>query len=549
MQPGLSGRLKEFGLPQLMMLLDATASQGSLDVETPEGNGSLYLEGGQIVFAQTGSHCGEFAAYQILSWDEGEFRFVSGGPATERNVERSSQGLCLEATRLMDESTSDVIVFAKTLQGDTEDLDSESLRVLSLLKDVNPIVDVSRTCGISRLLAYCYLENLEKAGVAKRRDAEQVDDDESRDQDDERIRVLLVDDSALMRRALTKIYEAEPDIVVAATAENGEEALRLIREVRPDVISLDLYMPVMDGVTTLKHIMLTHPTPTVVVSSSSPDELDITFDSILRFGAIDFLTKPSKTRGAMGEQRERIAERLRKAAAVDLRGLRMFHAGGKPSHRPQPGPCRGVIVASGGTGGCLSFMQLLTNIPVDLPFAVIGLLPFPEEFLRAFVSYLKKQATFDSEVASHGAPIRSGVCYFARQGALPRIKRENGEAVLQLDSEWEVEQNVVFMDVAETFPDAAIGLTISGDDGCDISAGLAAIRTAGGVTFAQLPSTCVAPEQSQRAIDRGLIDRVVVLPHIASELSEVWMTRMRKALSDRNQLQGREEAWSEQAVQ
>ncbi len=335
MPPGLSGQLAEFGLPQLMMLLDATASNGSLCVETPNGSGSLYLEGGQIVHAETGSHRGDFATYEILSWDRGDFQFTSGGFATEKNVDRSSQGLCLEATRLMDESTSDTIAFTAVSGGKAEDLDPEAERVLSQLRDVNTIAGISRACDVSRLLAYCYLESLERAGLAERCEGDQVVGHDVAEQEDGRIRVLLVDDSALMRKALTEIYEAMPDIVVAATAENGEQALKLVQEIRPDVISLDLYMPVMDGVTTLKHIMLTHPTPTVVVSSSSPDELDITFDSILRFGAIDFLTKPSKTRGLIDEQRAKIAERLRKAASVDLRGLRMFHSRGNPGCSPR----------------------------------------------------------------------------------------------------------------------------------------------------------------------------------------------------------------------
>ncbi len=176
------------------------------------------------------------------------------------------------------------------------------------------------------------------------------------------------------------------------------------------------------------------------------------------------------------------------------------------------------MVAVGGTGACLSSMQLLTSLNVDLPVAVVGLLPFPEEFLRAFVTYLRKWTTFDVVIAGDGLPIRSGVCYLAPIVDPPEIESFGGQPVLRTGCR--EGPSATLTSAATVFASTAIGLLLSGG-GEAAFRGLAAIRTGGGTVLAQLPSTCVDPDQPQQAFDQGLIDRMVLLPHISNELSQL----------------------------
>ncbi len=530
MQPSLAGQLTDFDLPQLLMMLETSQASGALEISGAGTEGSLYFEQGRMVCAAAGAAAGKLAAYEILSWDRGEFCFNKGAAAPEHNVDRSNQRLCLEAMRLLDESRNGHAAVVPTGGAEPAELSPAGRRVLAAVGEAGTASSVAGACGFSRVAACYYLEELEELGAVTRVDADSVEIPRPAAAGDERIRMLVVDDSALMQKVLMRTYESAADIEVVGTAANGREALEMLPRLKPDVISLDLYMPVMDGVTTLKRIMLTQPTPTVVITSANPEDLDLTFELILRFGALDFITKPSKNRGPLDEQTKNIVARVRKAARVNLRGIRMLQPPPQPCRQAVPGRCRGAVVAQGGTGGCLSYMQLLTNLPIDLPFAVIGLLDFPEEFLRGLVGYLKKCASFDVELAAEGAPIRSGVCYLAAAASPPRIDDGGGEPRLRAGGAGGAAgSQPLFLDAARIFKDRAVGLLLSGD-GAEALTGLAAIRAAGGITLAQLPDSCVDPEQPERAIDQGIVDRVVVLPHISNDLSQVVMNRLRRTI-------------------
>ena len=549
MHPTLAGQLADFDLAQLIMVLEAAQTTGVLEITSPYGKGYVGFEMGQIVLAEAGTVHGGLAAYYMLSWDEREFSFAKGSEIGKRNTERSSQGLCLEAMRLIDESRDDRITFNRLDGVDPEKLTPAGRRIISLLGKSGVTGSVSKAGGLSRLEAYYHLEELERFGAVSRADpANQQDSPVAPQREkDKQIRVLVVDDSLFMQKVLKRTYKLAPDILVVGTASNGKEALELLPKLKPDLISLDLYMPVMDGVTTLKRIMLSQPTPTVVVTSARAEDLEKGFEAILRFGAIDFITKPSQMHGSMDEQAENIVSRLRKAARVNLRGIRMYHPPVRARQQAVRGKAQGAIIALGGTGGCLSYMQFLTSLPIDLPFAVIGLLRFPESFLRAFVSYLKTCATFDVELASDGAPIESGVCYLAGAGEPPRIEETASGPILRVDELQYADHSGLFMGAAATFGEKAIGLLLSGE-GEEGFPGIAAIKEAGGITLAQLPDSCVDPEQTQRAIERGLIDRVVRLSHISNDLSQIMMTRLRQSIARPVQAAESEAPWPNQSV-
>jgi len=529
MTPCLTGRLEDFILPQVIALLEAVRSTGELEVEGPEGVGCLGIFEGNVVSARLERRRGELAAYLVLSWSTGEFRFSRDGAQPSLELSRSSQALCLEAMRLLDESRNPGVSFAPVRGAQVQGL-SESLEIVwgALVAGSATVRDAAQKCGMSTVEAYYHLEELERLGAATRTAAGQLP--VARDSNREgTIRVLVVDDSELMRRALTRIFESDPGVRVVATAASGEEALALLPTTKPDVISLDLHMPGMDGVTTLKRIMLTDPTPTVIVTASSPDALDLTFESILRFGAIDFITKPSRSRGEFGQQERYILQRLRKAAQVNLRGVRLFQPRPKISRRrASSGSCSALMVSIAGTGSCLSYMQLLTELPADLPIGILGVLPFPEDFLHAFVAYMDKYSAFELRIASEGARLASGVCYLTTGTKPIRIVDEGqGPTLLSRDVYGPCDPNVLLYDAGQTLGEHAIALVLSSEDQ-NIGGGLGAIREAGGMTMAQLPETCVDSEGPLAALSEGLIDKVVVLNRISSDLSQFFMDRLHR---------------------
>ncbi len=530
MLPVLAGQMPDFDIPQIVSMLEYGRMSGCLRVVTPQGRGLLFFNNGQLVTAETGDIRGELAAMVILNWQEGSFGFLKSLPLDHLpDITRSNQSLLLEAMRIIDESRACHSVF-HGLRAAREGTVCEGARkVLSLLTRPMGLKQIACVAGITPLEVFYHIERLEEAGLVRRIDpcAETLPV-----ASDERIRVLIIDDSSLMQKALARLYETDPGIAVAGTAANGQEGLEMLSRLKPDVVSLDLYMPVMDGVTTLKHIMLSQPTPTVVVTSASPEALDLTFESILRFGAIDFITKPSRSRGDIDEQTQSILTRIRKAAHVNLRGLRMVQPPAEsPRERAQRGPCQGLIVASAGTGGCLSYMQLLTSLPSDLPFALVGILPFPADFLRALVSYLDKSATFTVEVAEDGKSLESGVCYLAGYGQMIQIiPSEDGPVLSILPHTGFRSVSMLMAGAARVFGSRSVGLVLSGS-GDEVIDGLGAIRAEGGVTLAQLPASCVDPEQPELAIASGLVDRTVLPNHISGSLSQLLMSRSMKAAS------------------
>ena len=535
MSASLSGNLRDFEVSQVISLLEYARMTGSLEIVAPMGSGRLLFEEGQLAGAEAGEEQGELAAYILVSRNEGEFHFRRGSLEGARQPMRSNQSLVLEAARLLDESADPSLAFVRALPGAPDQVMNGTRRVFRAVDGTASIRTVAARLGCAPLAALYHLEKLERLGAVTRCRGEASGvpavatpfPDAGR-----RIRVLVVDDSPLMQRVLVRLYESDPGFTVVGTASNGNEALERLRELRPDLVSLDLFMPVMDGPATLKRIMLTQPTPTVVVTSASPEALEVTFESILRYGAIDFITKPSRSRGDLDDQTRLILARARKAARADLRGLRMVQPPPvEPKVRAGRVPCQGVVLAASGTGGGLSMMQLLTGLPADLPCAVLGTVPLPDEFLGAFASFMRRAAPFDVEVAEDGALLQGGVCYVA--GSDRDVRLVGGAAGVRLSVRPPgpgASPAAPMMDAAELYGSRSAAIVLSGEgDGALV--GLAAIRARGGITLAQLPTTCVDPEQCEKAIAAGLVDRVVLASHLSGSLSQLHLSRSRMGAS------------------
>jgi two-component system chemotaxis response regulator CheB len=534
-QASLAGQLRDFEVPQVVSLLEYARMTGTLEIAAPAGAGRLFFQQGQLAGAEAGEERGELAAYVLVSRSEGVFKFTREAVVEPQEPMRSNQSLVLEAARLLDESSNSSVSFARVVSGAPDQVRNGTRRVFRALDGTSSVGAVASALGCSPLEALYHLEKLERLGAVARCSGPEAPTGGAfavATGTGRRIRVLVVDDSALMQKVLVRLYESDPGFEVVGTAANGTEALELLVSLRPDLVSLDLFMPVMDGPATLKRIMMTQPTPTVVVTSASPEALELTFESILRYGAIDFITKPSRSRGDLDEQTRLILSRARKAARADLRGLRMVQPPVEPPRvRAGRVPCQGVVVAAAGTGGGLSMMQLLTGLPADLPCAVIGTLPLPDDFLGAFVSFMRKSAPFDVEVAEDGARVQGGVCYLGGSDRDVRLVQNPTGVSLSVTAPGPFSSvGPLMMDAARFYGSRSAAIVLSGEgDGALV--GLATIRAEGGITLAQLPTTCVDPEQSERAIAAGLVDRVVLASHLSGSLSQLHLSRSRQGVT------------------
>ncbi len=339
----------------------------------------------------------------------------------------------------------------------------------------------------------------------------------------QRIKVLVVDDSALMRQVMTEILSRDQGIEVVATATDPYVAWEKIQRYRPDVITLDVEMPRMDGVTFLEKLMRAHPLPVVMVSSLTERSCEITMRA-LEAGALDFVTKPKAdvARGTAGLADEIIAKV--KAA----KGARLRHGTGKaiapaPAAAAAKAPAaftgtHKIIAVGASTGGTEALREMLCGMPPDAPGLVI-VQHMPEHFTRAFADRLNGLCRIrvsegqdgDRVLPGHAlvAPgnlhmelVRSGAEYRVRVFTAPPVNRHRPSV------------DVLFDSCARAAGANAVGviLTGMGDDG---ARGLLAMRGAGARTVAQDEATCVVFGMPKEAISMGGAEFVEPLPQIA----------------------------------
>lgn len=351
------------------------------------------------------------------------------------------------------------------------------------------------------------------------------------------IRVLVIDDSAYSRRTIVRMLETSPLIQVADWARDGEEALRKALQLRPDLITLDLEMPRMDGFTFLRLLMAKRPTPVLVVSGQSGDG---TVFKALELGAVDFVAKP--TLRAAPELATIQEELIRKVHAT--RQLRMDKvrdrisqapAVVRPSHGGTSGPLR-VIAIGSSTGGPAALMQVFGAFtqPPDCAFVVSQ--HMPAGFTRGFAERLDRLTHVRAREASAGEDLQPGVVLVAPGGSHLEFESRGVGVVTRLaprlsDDKYAPSVDRMFVSAAKNFGQnlLAVVLTGMGDDGRH---GVRAVRDAGGSVIAESEETAVIFGMPQQAIRTGAVDAVLALGEIAPVIQA--------GLSRGRELRGRE---------
>jgi two-component system chemotaxis response regulator CheB len=353
------------------------------------------------------------------------------------------------------------------------------------------------------------------------------------------IRVLVADDSALMRNLISRLLGRAPDILVAATARDGEDAVEKAIELKPDVVTMDINMPKLDGISAMQMILAKKICPVIMLSSLTQQGAVETFEC-LELGAFDFVAKPDGTVSAkLDSIAEELISKVRAAAASGgLARLRPKPAAstpprqlGRPTVRPASPPSSEMRAIAIGisTGGPTTISTLLPGLPGDLPAAIFLVQHMPAAFIPTYVSRLQKECAIEVVEAETGASVHAGCCYVASDNLhLCPYRKLSGEVVLRRPSQPKtlfVPGVGVMMDsVLSIYGARTIGVLMTGigDDGADQ---MVRIREAGGVTIAESEESCVVFGMPYQAIARGGAEIVLPSWEIAARLIRILASR------------------------
>ena len=342
--------------------------------------------------------------------------------------------------------------------------------------------------------------------------------------------VLVVDDSAFMRRLVSQLVEQSGEFRVVGTARNGYDALKQVHALEPDIVTLDVEMPELDGLQTLGYIMSETPRPVVMLSAAtSASEHDLTLRA-LELGAVDFVTKPSGPISLdLAKVTDRLLGALRAATQVNLRGVGMFVRRNETPiahvERPRPGRATRVVAIATSTGGPRALAEVLAGLPRDLDAAVLVVQHMPAGFTRTLAQRLDAICPLPVAEAAEGTRVTHGRVLLAPGGRHMRVVARDGVAVVALDDSppvWGVRPSAdpLFRSIAAEFPGAAVGVVLTGmgRDGAD---GLRAIRVAGGRAVVQDRATSTIYGMPQAAMQIAGADRVAPLAGVADAIVEM----------------------------
>ncbi len=339
------------------------------------------------------------------------------------------------------------------------------------------------------------------------------------------IRVLVVDDSALVRKLLTTILSVDPAIEVVGTANNPVIAQQQIELLEPDVLTLDVEMPEMDGITFLRQLMRESPLPVVMISHLTTAGAATTLEA-LALGAVDFVSKPGpEYRYDLEAYGDEVARKVKAAARANIERPRPGSDPGPPPRAlrfDRPRGARNRIIAIGAsTGGTEAILEVLARLPDNCPGIVISQ-HIPGAFSAAFAERLDQKTTLAVCEAADGQPILPGHAYLAPGGRHLRVVRNGSGYRCRLDDGPEVNRHkpsveVLFKSVADNVGAGAIGILLTGmgDDGAEA---MGLIRAAGAYTLAQDEATSVVWGMPGEAVRRGHADAILPLGEIAEKI-------------------------------
>ncbi len=351
----------------------------------------------------------------------------------------------------------------------------------------------------------------------------------------DKIRVLVVDDSALMRKMIPQILSSDPGIEVVGTAMDGLFALKKMKELRPDVVTLDVSMPRMDGIETLRHIVEDFGTPAIIVSSLAQRDTELTFQA-LEIGAFDFVTKPQDAISVhITEIGAELTAKVKAARENPLARFRMVQ--GRPARRPEKKQVRLVgtrsvdrLLAIGiSTGGPNALSYLLPQIPKDFPAGILIVQHMPAGFTEMFASRLNTTCEIEVKEAKDGDLVLPGRALIAPGNRHLKIKRMSLGTIAVLSDAPPVSghrpsADVLFRSVASEYGRSVTALIMTGM-GSDGAEGIGEIKARGGMTVAQDEESCIVFGMPKVAIEKDHIEKIVSLKDMGAFLSDHFLSK------------------------
>lgn len=369
------------------------------------------------------------------------------------------------------------------------------------------------------------------------------------------IQVLVVDDSAFMRKALSNMLSKCPDFKVIGTARNGDEALRKVDELKPDVMTLDIDMPVMDGLMVLERVMATHPLPVVVVSGLTEEGAEVTLRA-LELGAIDFIPKHLEgsslnistiqeqliekvkvAAGAAGKISRRSATKSSESTlgSFSPESKEVEHASSRGNIPWGPGDVRrrvpggpqgtlpGILTIGCSTGGPQALQEMLPRLPASFPASIVVVQHMPKFFTKPFAERLNQLCPLEVREAEEGDEVLPGVVLIAPGGQhLTLEKRGSGKVTIHVSEEpsnypYRPSADLMMQSAVKVFGSKTVGVIMTGM-GQDGFEGAQAIKAVRGRILAQDSASCVVYGMPKAVIEGGWADKIVPLSRMPREI-------------------------------
>lgn len=352
-----------------------------------------------------------------------------------------------------------------------------------------------------------------------------------------KLRVLVIDDSAFSRRTIISMLESIPHVEVIGYALDGEDGLRKAIDLKPDLITLDLEMPRLDGFSLLRIIMQQQPTPVIVVSSRADD--DNVFKA-LELGAVEFVPKPtSRISKALMDIKQDLVEKVSEVKQANLKNiLARTNRQAMETSSPITSGSRSMsesasfsanfpmVVIGSSTGGPPALQQIFSSLPNDIPVAFAVAQHMPSGFTRAFSERLNRFSPLTIYEAKDGDPVKPGEVMIAPGGKNLEFCIQNGTIVSKITEPAQNQRclpsaDQLFCSASQIFKNRLLGVVLTGM-GSDGAAGVKMIKERGGAVFAESEETCVVFGMPKMAIASGCVDRIVPLPKIYTEILHYW---------------------------
>jgi two-component system, chemotaxis family, protein-glutamate methylesterase/glutaminase len=473
---GFRGRVIGMKLEDLIQMFCYRRDSTLLTVFTPTDRGTLYIHDGEIIHAECDSLTGLDAVCEILRWENGEFLSQLILTIPERTVYVDWQSALMEGIRERDEIRH-ALGPATAVPVSYEALTDSSASVPADLD-----------------------------GVSSAEDTRPVK------------RIMIVDDSRFIRKIVHEIVQADPHLSVVGYANNGQEALEKIDELKPDLILLDWDMPVMKGSTTLMHIMIRSPCPVIILSGFVGGVGANPFD-LLCLGAVDFCRKPQNNWRTDGRADD-LVRRIKQACDIRFDKIRRIKTPRiieppklEVGERPHAGRL-GVIVSS--TGGGADLIRIVPSLPPDIPCAVLCVHDMQKEAIGSFVDYLDNRSVISVRQAESHVVLEQGVCYLHTSATSLELNEQTGRIFLRIPVEGSYEKTLdrLLKSAARVLKDDLVTAVLSGNDDDGIS-GMMAVREAGGATMVQDPDAGSFPKLAELAVRAGVVDHICPAEKVA----------------------------------